>query len=481
MNYQRLLIIQKKPQKKKEGYREVLKVWLKFDLAAKLVWKGGEDVYSGGKKDIATLYEYWLFFKILDVLKSIFDISPKELEKLITPSSNELSLQLKQGKFTALNGTYTEGNRDLSIRFNYNRSFVSNKDITKAGSWTTTLRPDYTLSIWPTNLNETQAEEKEQIVHIHFDAKYKIANIQQILKNKEGEEELNDEKKDNLKGIYKNVDLLKMHAYKDAIRRTAGAYVLYPGDKNKELKGFHEILPGLGAFSIKPSENTNETIHLENFLREVLKHFLNNASQRENIASKTYYIHKNENPNIISEPIPEYINGEKLIPDETHVLIGFYNTQAQYDWIKKGKYNFRMGSGNGSLILDKETVSASYLLLHTHGDKLSGNIWKITSKGPKVYSRLNLEKKGYPKAEKQKDYEKNYLVIDIEQVAKTEFNNYEWNFKKLENYNSGHPSARPFTTTLTELMNVKKNKKINANFFQPKLECFEIEIRAFLV
>ena len=450
---------------KKEGYREVLKVWLKFDLAAKLVWKGGEDVYSGGKKDIATLYEYWLFFKILDVLKSIFDISPKELEKLITPSSNELSLQLKQGKFTALNGTYTEGNRDLSIRFNYNRSFVSNKDITKAGSWTTTLRPDYTLSIWPTNLNETQAEEKEQIVHIHFDAKYKIANIQQILKNKEGEEELNDEKKDNLKGIYKNVDLLKMHAYKDAIRRTAGAYVLYPGDKNKELKGFHEILPGLGAFSIKPSENTNETIHLENFLREVLKHFLNNASQRENIASKSYYIHKNENPNIISEPIPEYINGQKLIPDDTHVLVGFYNTQEQYDWIKKGKYNFRMGSGNGSLILDKETVSASYLLLHTHGDKSSGNIWKITSEGPKVYSRLNLEKKGYPKAEKQKDYEKNYLVIDIEQVDKTEFNNYEWNFKKLENYSSGHASARPFTATLTELINVKKNKKINANFF----------------
>tara|TARA_B110000114_G_C14966750_1_gene346669 strand:- start:147 stop:917 length:771 start_codon:yes stop_codon:yes gene_type:complete len=256
-----------------------------------------------------------------------------------------------------------------------------------------------------------------------------------------------------------------MHAYKDAIRRTAGAYVLYPGDKNKELKGFHEILPGLGAFSIKPSENTNETIHLENFLREVLKHFLNNASQRENIASKSYYIHKNENPNIISEPIPEYINGQKLIPDDTHVLVGFYNTQEQYDWIKKGKYNFRMGSGNGSLILDKETVSASYLLLHTHGDKSSGNIWKITSNGPKVYTRLNLEKKGYPKAEKQKDYEKNYLVIDIEQVDKTEFNNYEWNFKKLENYSSGHASARPFTATLTELINVKKNKKINANFF----------------
>ena len=438
---------------KKEGYREVLKVWLKFDLAAKLVWNGGEDVYSGGKKDIATLYEYWLFFKLLDVLKSIFEITPKELEKLITPSSNELSLQLKQGKFTALTGIYTKGNRDLNIRFNYNRSFVGNNNISKAGSWTTTLRPDYTLSIWPTNLNETQAEEKEQIVHIHFDAKYKIENIQQILENKQ-DQELNNEKKDNLKGIYKNADLLKMHAYKDAIRRTSGAYVLYPGDTNKKLKGFHEVLPGLGAFPIKPSENTNETIHLEKFLKEVLSHFLNNASQRENIASKAYNIHKNENPNIINDPIPEYVNGQKLIPDETYVLVGFYNTQEQYDWIKKGKYNFRMGSGNGTLILTKETVSASYLLLHTHGDKSSSNIWKITSKGPKVYSKENLIKKGYPNP--TQDY---YLVIDIEQVDKTEFNDHEWGFKSLENYNSGHASAEPFTATLTELINSKEKNE----------------------
>jgi predicted component of viral defense system (DUF524 family) len=29
---------------RKEGYREVLRVWLMFDLAAKLIWKGGDDV-----------------------------------------------------------------------------------------------------------------------------------------------------------------------------------------------------------------------------------------------------------------------------------------------------------------------------------------------------------------------------------------------------------------------------------------------------
>ena len=53
---------------RKEGYREILRVWLMFDLAAKLVWHGGDDIYRGNKKDIAILYEYWLFFKLLDII-----------------------------------------------------------------------------------------------------------------------------------------------------------------------------------------------------------------------------------------------------------------------------------------------------------------------------------------------------------------------------------------------------------------------------
>ncbi|MDQ7917194.1 hypothetical protein RBU60_06365 [Mesonia sp. MT50] len=68
------------------------------------------------------------------------------------------------------------------------------------------------------------------------------------------------------------------------------------------------------------------------------------------------------------------------------------------------------------MALDKETVSAKYLLLHTHGEKSSGDLWRIISKGPKVFSRSNLEKKGYPQAKDDKEYEKHYLVIDIEKV-----------------------------------------------------------------
>lgn len=47
---------------RKEGYRKILRTWLMFDLAAKLTWDALEhDQYNAGKRDVAALYEYWLF------------------------------------------------------------------------------------------------------------------------------------------------------------------------------------------------------------------------------------------------------------------------------------------------------------------------------------------------------------------------------------------------------------------------------------
>lgn len=441
---------------RKEGYREVLRVWLMFDLAAKLIWKGGDDIYSGGKKDIATLYEYWLFFKLLDLFQSIFEIEPKDISDLIKETPDGLNLQIKQGKITALRGVYDSGNRKLNIRFNYNRSFSGRKNYPDSGSWTTTLRPDYTLSFWPFGISEQEAEKQELIVHVHFDAKYKIANLTDFLEQNT-ENDLDEEKAENRKGIYKNADLLKMHAYKDAIRRTGGAYVLYPGDKSINQKGFHEIIPGLGAFPVKPSKIDSGIGELKAFILEIIEHFINRASQREKIAFRTFDIYKNppESDNAVKEPLPEpYNTNRDLIPDDTFVLVGYYNSPEQYDWIQRTSlYNFRMGSGTGSLILDKETVSSKYLLLHTSGDIDSGDLWKIVSKGPRVYSKEDMERKGYPKP--KKEMQDNYLVIQIEPVTDNEFEDVIWNFKNLENYSTGRASAFPFTTSLTELM---KNK-----------------------
>lgn len=172
------------------------------------------------------------------------------------------------------------------------------------------------------------------------------------------------------------------------------------------------------------------------------------------MAFRTFDIFKTPpNPSdIVTESLPEPFNSNRdLIPDETYVLVGYYNSQDQYQWIKQtGLYNFRMGSKSGSLILDKETVSSKFLLLHTSGETNSGNLWRITSRGPKVFSKEDLINRGYPSPSQD-----NYLVIQIEPVKDNEFEKVIWNFRALKNYSSGRASAFPFTASLSELM---KNK-----------------------
>ncbi|SKB67136.1 hypothetical protein SAMN05660776_2446 [Salegentibacter holothuriorum] len=440
---------------RKEGYREVLRSWLMFDLAAKLVWKGGEDVYKANKRDVATLYEYWLFFTLLDMISEIFDIKGKETSQLIKKTNDGLGLQLRQGRHTALKGVYKSGTRNLNIKFSFNRTFSGKKKFPKSGSWTKSMRPDYTLSIWPEEINEDQAENEELIVHLHFDAKYKIEKLIEIIDAENigsNEDLLSSEKKEERKGKYKNADLFKMHTYKDAIRRTGGAYVLYPGEEKLTEKGFHELIPGLGAFPVRPNKTDNGTSDLKVFILDVLDHFLNRASQRENMAFRTFDIHKKK-PNNLKESIPEaYGKNRNFIPDETFVLIGGYKSLAHLEWIEEtGLYNFRMDSERGSIILDQQTVSAKYLLIHTFNEIVSGKLFKINSRGPKVYSGTRLHQLGYPFKDSGKG--KNYLVVEIAPVEDEEFKNLDWKFSKLKNYKRGRESFKPFTSTLTELMN----------------------------
>ena len=432
---------------RKEGYREVLRVWLMFDLAAKLIWTGGEDVYEGGKKDVATLYEYWLFFKLLGLMQDLYQIDYQDISELITETPDGLNLRLKQGKSICISGVLNSVTRKLHVRFHYNRSFSGNREYPSPGSWTTALRPDYTISYWPFGITEKEAEIQELIVHVHFDAKYKVSNIKDLFISKD--EGLDEQKLENRKGIYKNADLLKMHAYKDAIRRTAGAYVIYPGGKSDQLRGFHEIVPGLGAFAVKPSRSNSGIGKLKAFLKDLTEHLQNRISQREKYAFKTYTIHRDEPRDMVNTLLPEAYNQNRgLIPDQTYVLIGYYRSEEQLRWIEKNKlYNFRMGSGVGSITFDQQTVNSRYLLLHTKGDKCSGNIWRIVGNGPRIFSKKDLLNRDYPSPSQD-----NYVVFSIEPVKDPEFRELEWDFRKLKNYSKGRASSNPFTASLSELM-----------------------------
>jgi hypothetical protein len=48
------------------------------------------------------------------------------------------------------------------------------------GSWTRRLHPDYTLTFWPEGLTEAEAERRELLAHVHFDAKCRVEDIEEL-------------------------------------------------------------------------------------------------------------------------------------------------------------------------------------------------------------------------------------------------------------------------------------------------------------
>ena len=94
--------------------------------------------------------------------------------------------------------------------------------------------------------------------------------------------------------------------------------------------------------------------------------------------------------------IPEaYGENRDLIPDDTYVLVGYCKDENRHAWyMEKGLYNFRMDDDKGSLILDNAVTNARYLLLRRRDKETASELFKIVSKGPKVYSKEKLEHMG---------------------------------------------------------------------------------------
>ena len=444
---------------RKEGYREILQAWLMFDLAAKLSWKGGDNVYEAGKRNVAVLYEYWVFFKLMEVIGRVFDINPVSINRLVKTDSDRINLEIQQGKMTMIEGLYDAGSRKFNVRFYYNRTFAHTREdneISMSGSWTMNMRPDYTLSIWPGEICMEQAEREDLIVHIHFDAKYRVNKIDLGEDNDMSEEEISEdllnEKKEQEEGIYKRADLLKMHAYKDAIRRTSGAYILYPGTIERRLRGFHEIIPGLGAFCLTPSNYDEELLSLQVFLLKIVEHMLDRTSQRERMS---YYINNvyNTPSKSVREEMPEPAGDNRdFLPDETWVVLGYVKNDKHLEWIRKtGLYNFRTGTQNGSIRLSRNLVSSRYLLLHAHGESIQ--FVRLADEGPRVFRRSDLLRMGYPPSEdEEKKKDDIYIVYRLELYnTEPEWQQYHWQISEVTD-NKGNRSAVPESMKLSDLM-----------------------------
>jgi hypothetical protein len=234
---------------------------------------------------------------------------------------------------------------------------------------------------------------------VHFDAKYRVEDIEGLFVA----EGLDDTDED-VEGNYKRQDLLKMHAYRDAIKRSQGAYVLYPGRANAavKLKGFHEILPGLGAFGVAPDENgTAQGLEsLENFLDEVLAHLCNRTTVQEQVS-----YHIAESYAIREDPVPygslrllerdTYNSARRALPPAEHiVLTAWIQNEAQRELAQSenGFAYVRLGRRNGALHVHPKIAMTRHVLLQTHGPKVEPGMLVLREQGFHIFTRAQLRR-----------------------------------------------------------------------------------------
>jgi predicted component of viral defense system (DUF524 family) len=396
---------------RRSGYRELLRSWLRFHLTAQLSWhfeENDDNLFSGGKKDIASLYEYWVFFVLFKSLNIKYgQLTNKDPQKwidgLIVQDQFGLGLMLQEGKTRAFEFKFKDSRRPLNICFYYNRSFVGGRIYEKkiAGSYSKAFRPDYTLSIWPDGRTQDEAEESESIVHIHFDAKYKVEYS--FIKEEKPHDIENEEEyasaivtardKEEKEGKFKNVDLYKMHAYKDAIRRSGGAYILYPGNSNPETKfqGFHEIIPGVGAFALRPNNETDASSKISAFIDEVIKNLDNVLSQREQMALSSKHIYSSPPSPIVDHKLDDLCRSLAIKdenPANINVLIGYFKSTKHLEWIEKNLvYNIRYG---GNHVVNAQILSSRFLVLYGGGSFRQTHIFEIDSNNGRLLNKSDL-------------------------------------------------------------------------------------------
>ena len=141
----------------------------------------------------------------------------------------------------------------------YNRTFKPGPGYT---SYSLTLRPDYTIETFPVIYGSSfeqcrsSAEKVGAITYIHFDAKFRIANLDLNLAgdfDRQDAEAADDDAKPE--------DVYKMHTYNEAIRGTAASVILFPGGQaadgglNQSFEKYRELIPGVGALAISPGNH----------------------------------------------------------------------------------------------------------------------------------------------------------------------------------------------------------------------------------
>jgi hypothetical protein len=329
---------------KRDGYRQVMATAALIESSLGLELDI-EDPFIVSRRSVATLYEYWCFVRLAEAVGSA--CGERHTYDLFRITDHGMSLALKHGMASRLQFAPVISGRQLSVDLFFNRTFG-------AQSWTRQMRPDASLLIRPVAFSPSGAPGLES--WLHFDAKYRVDWTDPFPSDPDFEDDTAERV-----GESKRTDLLKMHAYRDAIRDSAAAYVLFPGDQPREFRYATEALPALGAFPLRPDVADADCRGLEQFVSRVLAHVANQATRHERARfwEKTAYAGPGASKPV---PVAPFLHRP---PADTPVLLGYIKDAEHLAWIHEtGMYNVRADDRRGALAPNAPALDARLLVLY---------------------------------------------------------------------------------------------------------------------
>ncbi|WP_338044778.1 restriction endonuclease-like protein [Paenibacillus periandrae] len=259
------------------GYREVYKYYL-------MLLKGltiQDDLFRLSLKDLATLYEYWCFLKIHQLLSNKYELVRQDIIKL-----DYSGVFVKLKKSAASTVTYRNPKNGEIFKLFYNQALRGP---------TLTQKPDNVLTL---RKMETSTEYKYV-----FDAKYRLNPAEPGTPYYATYDGLPGPEEGDINTMHRYRDAI-VHAEKDSeqFERTMfGAYVLfpYPDEKKYREHRFYKSIKvvNVGAFPFLPGS----TKLLEEFLDEIILDSPENAYERaiRPKGSKEYYDNKYSGKNVL--------------------------------------------------------------------------------------------------------------------------------------------------------------------------------------
>lgn len=236
---------------RREGYRQLFQLYSLLQLTSTCDFLNKDDFqYLLETKDTPTLFEYWSFFVVKEVLDGLLKI--KSCNQIITDSSLDqivdpsLCISYESGVSLYFNKTY-KGSSEYQPGDNFTATEVSK------GSYSHNFRPDIVI------------ENNGRL--LIFDAKFK--GKRNGFYGEEGGSVTS----------WKDEDIDKMHCYREAINGVTGAYILYPGSKTVIYAAHNaeSIYEGVGAMPLKPEEGARPVkSHIEG-VRKIVKEFITTA------------------------------------------------------------------------------------------------------------------------------------------------------------------------------------------------------------